>query len=88
MADSLMPDIVGKSLSIQYGNDDFSYDYIEVVAFEMQGGRAFLVGRSIDVGANDGREGLMISIAWDCVTAYLTFDSVSHCQELVAKWAD
>jgi hypothetical protein len=88
MTDSQMPDIVGKVVSIQYGNDDFSYDYIEVVAFEMQGGRPFLVGKSIDIGANDGRESLQISIAWECVTAYYTFDSVEHCQDVVAKWAD
>ena len=86
MSDSVNPDLVGKVIAVKYGSkENRDFDYIEVVSFELQAGRHFLVGKTISTPFSD-LGGICLCIAWDVVASYYEFDSVEECHEAIASW--
>ena len=82
MSGSEIPDLVGKVIGVKYGDSNQNYAYIEVVSFELQAGRRFLVGKTV----NDAAGGIRLCIDWNAVTAYYEFDSAEHCHQIIDIW--
>jgi len=85
MSGPASPDLVGKVIAVKYGSGNRDYAYIEVASLELQGGRHFLVGKTIRTPFDDA-EGIRFCVAWDVVTAYYEFDSVEKCHLAIASW--
>lgn len=80
-----VPDLVGKIIAVMYDSGDLNHAYIEVLRFELQAGRHFIVGKTIKTSSDDS-EGIRFCVAWDVVTSYYEFDSVEECNKAIAKW--
>lgn len=85
MSGSESPDLVGKVIALRYGSGDRDYAYIEVASLELQAGRRFLVGKTINTPFDEAG-GIRFCVAWDIVTAYYEFGSVEECHRAIASW--
>jgi len=72
------PDLHNKVVLVYIRNrplDD--YVVLERVAFEIQGGKAFIVGAIAEgTTTNDWAAGVPTALSWDSVEQYLVFDSL------------
>jgi hypothetical protein len=85
MSESTLPDLSGKTLGLKYDSGSEAYAYIGAINFEVQAGRLFLVGTSVNVSTGKVG-GLRVCVAWDAVTSYFEFDSPEECRKWVAIW--
>ena len=85
MSESTLPNLSGKTLGLRYDSGSEAYAYIEAINFEMQAGRLFLVGTSVNVRTGKV-DGIRFCVAWDAVTSYFEFDSPEECRKWVATW--
>lgn len=85
MSGSEIPNLVGKVVAVKYGSGDRDIAYIEASSMEVQDGRRFLVGKTVNTPW-DSAGGIRFCVAWDAVTAYYEFESVEHCRNTIASW--
>jgi hypothetical protein len=87
MLDDHLPDFSGKHIGLFITGRPTQTFLVQDAAFEMQGGRLFVVGRVSE--AYDKyvwAKGKPSAIAWDCVDYYIVFDSVEQYREEIQRW--
>ena len=64
MPDSDAPNLTGKIIALRYGSGDKQYAYIKALYFEVQAGRQFLVGTTVNTQQSSQAEGVRFCVAW------------------------
>jgi hypothetical protein len=88
MNETAVPDFSKKFLSVSLigSQQNFAMDCPH---FEMQGGRQILIGNvPAGVSKGDWREGAQTAVAWDQVSSYLAFESVTDYVSHVARFRE
>jgi hypothetical protein len=72
--DDYLPDFSGKVVVIQMPETSFGWTLLSPV-FEKQGGKLFLVGKSVPSAALWSSDGT-VNVPWDNIVFYVVFDSL------------
>jgi hypothetical protein len=87
MLDDHLPDFGGKLACIYVSGKSYVRYILQDIAFDMQGGRLFVVGRipeDYDMHV-PWAKGKPAAIAWDCVDYYIVFESVEQFRDALQK---